>query len=71
MSWDALQAFVAGCCAGFIGSVLVFAYSFTRPAKRRAGNGDCGAVGGLEAGDEPASNPVSLEEKNNSVFPRS
>jgi hypothetical protein len=71
MSWDALQAFVAGCCAGFIGSVLVFAYSFTRPQKRRAGNGDCGAVGGVGGGDEPTSTPVSLEEKNNSVSARS
>jgi len=51
--------------------VLVFAYSFTRPQKRRAGNGDCGAVGGVGGGDEPTSTPVSLEEKNNSVFPRS
>jgi hypothetical protein len=71
MSWDALQAFLAGCCAGFIGSVLVFAYSFTRPQKSRAANGDSGAVGGLGGGDEPTSSPVSLEEKNNSVSPRS
>ena len=66
MGWAVAAAFVLGCCAGFVGVVFVVAYG-DRPNENRAGKGDCGAAGGGVAGDEPASPPVSLEEKNNSV----
>lgn len=66
MGWAVLAAFMLGCCAGFVGVIFVVAYG-DRPMERRAVGGDCGAAGGAVAGDEPASAPVSLEEKNNSV----